>query len=708
MTSHRPHLRADLALVVGLAALAVIVGIDFFAGVALSGVYAGATVVASANGSPRSATIVAGLATALSAISGAWHDGFGSDWAVRVAACAGISAAAVTASAISDRRRRQVEQTTGLAQAMLDALAVELTGARTVKDVAEGFVGKAAVALGATSALVYVLDTDEVLRSIAWMGRGGAQADQYHELPLAADVPGAAAVRDRTVRHYRSLAEIEADFPTLRGYYPEERSLHLLPLHQEGTDVGLLALTFPLGVVSTEGHESLLESMSHALTQAMLRARGLEEGDAATQRTALLAEASMTLGRSLDLETTLAETCRLLVPRFADWCSVQLLRDGQLETAAVQHRDPQTTAWALSMRDAFPTDMDAPSGAPNVVRTGRSELFPFIPQELVEAGAQSEEHLEILRRLGLNSAIVAPLTGRQGVFGVVTLIHAESGRRYGEEDLGFLEDVADRVAMALDTAASFEEQGERLAGVTLVAEAAQRAILAPPPEKVGPVALSARYVSAAVEAQVGGDLYEVVPAPGSVRLLVGDVRGKGLAAVRTATVVLGEFRAAAAGTGDLAHVAREIDQRMRAHLLTDEDFVTGVLVEIADDGRFTVVSCGHPAPVVLRADGEVVSVELDHAPPLGLGVDPVPASGRLEPGDRVLLFTDGLIEARTPDGGFVDPAPLFRTAGTAPFDLALPQVLDELLRTTGNSLDDDLALLLASYEPESEAEAEPS
>lgn len=691
--------RADLALLVGAAALAVLVAVDLVTGVALGGTYAGAVVLASAIGSTRSAAVVAVVATALAALSGTWHDGFTGDWAIRLAACAGISGGAVLAFVVGERRRHQVQQTTGLAQAMLDALAVELTGARTVKDVAEGFVGKAAVAVGASSALVYVLDVDDVLRSVAWMGRGGSQADQYHELPLAADVPGAAAARDGRVRHYRSLAEIEADFPALRGYYGEERSLHLLPLRHEATTIGLLALTFPRGLVPTEGHESLLLSMSGALTQAMLRARELEESDSATQRTALLAEASMTLGRSLDLQTTLAETCRLLVPRFADWCSVQLLREGQLETAAIQHRDAATTAWALSMRDAFPTDMDSPTGAPNVIRTGRSEHFPFIPQELVEAGAQSEEHLQILRRLGLTSAIVAPLTGRRGVFGVVTLIHAESGRRYGTEDLGFLEAVADRVAMALDTAASFEEQGERLAGVTLVAEAAQRAILAPPPDKVGPVALSARYVSAAVEAQVGGDLYEVVAAPGSVRLLVGDVRGKGLAAVRTATVVLGEFRAAAAGTGDLAHVAREIDQRMRAHLLSDEDFVTGVLVEITEDGRFTVVSCGHPAPVVLRVDGAVESVELDHAPPLGLGVDPVPSSGRLEPGDRVLLFTDGLIEARTPDGGFVDPAPLFATAGTAAFDGALPQVLDELLQATGHNLDDDLALLLASYEP---------
>ena len=87
------------------------------------------------------------------------------------------------------------------------------------------------------------------------------------------------------------------------------------------------------------------------------------------------------------------------------------------------------------------------------MRTGQSELYPFIPAELIEAAAVNEDHLAILRRLGFTSALVAPLNGREGVFGAVTLIHAESGRRYGDEDVAFLEEIADRVAVAFDTAA---------------------------------------------------------------------------------------------------------------------------------------------------------------------------------------------------------------------------------------------------------------
>jgi serine phosphatase RsbU (regulator of sigma subunit) len=184
-----------------------------------------------------------------------------------------------------------------------------------------------------------------------------------------------------------------------------------------------------------------------------------------------------------------------------------------------------------------------------------------------------------------------------------------------------------------------------------------------------------------------------------VRLLVGDVRGKGLSAVRTATVVLGEFRAAAAGGGDVAHVAREIDRRVQPYLLDTEDFVTGVLVDIEPDGHFSVVSCGHPAPVLLTSQG-VEPVELDHSPPLGLGVVPVPARGHMARGDRLLLFTDGLIEARSPDGAFIDPAPFLLEVGKADFDSALDGLLDSLRHAARHALGDDLALLLACYDPE--------
>jgi serine phosphatase RsbU (regulator of sigma subunit) len=676
------------------------VNVDLLLERQINGAYAAAVVLVAIGADVRRTMIFTAITLVTSMASGVWNDNLGQrGWGIRFATCLLICGLAALAAQASQRQRERLERTTLLAQRVLDALAVELTGARTIKDVVDGFLGHAVATMGATSAMVLTLDDDDVLRTVTWHGRAGGGADHYQEIPLSSDLPGALSARTRTDMHYRSSAEIVAAFPDLARYYTDDRCLHLLPLHRDGTTHGLLAITFPADLF-TPAEDGFLNSMASALTSAGLRASDLQKQDAATQRTALLAEASMTLSRSLDMDETIAEVGRILVPRFADWCSLHLLKDGQLETAAVQHRDQQTTEWARTMQDAFPTRMDSPTGAAKVVRTGESEIYPFIPAELVEAAAVNDEHLAILRRLGLNSAIVAPLVGREGVVGALTLIHAESGRRYTQEDLGFLEEVAARVALALDTAATFEQQSERLAGVTLVAEAAQRAILALPPARIGPIALSARYLSAAVEAHVGGDLYEVVRGPSSVRLLVGDVRGKGLAAVRTATVVLGEFRAAAAGKGDVAHVAREIDRRIVPYLPDPEDFVTGVLVDIQHDGNFSVVSCGHPAPVVLTAAGDVEEVALEHSPPLGLGVDPVPAYGKLRAGDRMLLFTDGLIEARLPDGGFIDPGPFLPRVGSAEFESALDGLLASLNSAAGPSLGDDLALLLAAFDPD--------
>ncbi|GAA1915886.1 GAF domain-containing SpoIIE family protein phosphatase [Nocardioides marmoribigeumensis] len=688
------------AWAVGVLLLVVLVALDRASGHQINGVYAAAAVLVAIDTGPGRTAVVAALAVVAAAASGVWNHNLGhGDWTIRFLSCVLLSLIAVVAADLTTRRRRRLEHTTQLAQRVLDALAVELTGARTVREVAEGFVGHAVGVLGASSAMVMSLDGDGMLRSVTWHGRTGDGADQYQEIPVDSDLPGAVAVRQGADLHYRSVKEIEAVMPVLAGYYPSDRSLHLLPLRREGTTYGLLALTFPPDLF-TAAEDGFLHSLAGALSSAVRRAGELQAADAATQRTALLDEASMTLSRSLDLETTLGEVGRLLVPRFADWVTVQLLRDHALETVLVQHRDPATTEWARGMRGAFPVDMDAPTGAPQVVRSGRSELYPFIPAEVVERAARDEDHLALLRRLGFTSAIIAPLVGRQGVLGAVTLIQAESGRSYGEEDLAFLEEMADRIAVALDTAASFEQQSERLAGVMQVAEVAQRAILAPPPPRTGPLRLSARYLSAAVEAQVGGDLYEIVPGTTSVRLLVGDVRGKGLSAVRTATVVIGEFRAAAADTGDVCHVAREVDRRIQPYLPDPEDFVTGVIVDIDHAGHFTVVTCGHPAPVLLPFDGEPCPLVLDAAPPFGLGCEPVATTGTLRRGDRLLLFTDGLIEARSPTGDFIDPMPLLSDLARADFPTALDGLLTALQRAAGHALDDDLALLLACYDPE--------
>ncbi len=686
-----------MALGVGASFLMAAVLVDFVGDLQLSGVYATAAILASISGRPRPTAVLAGLAVAAAVVSGVWHGTTGEPaWSLRLVSCLIAGVAAVVAARLAESYRQRMRHTSRLAQDLLDALAVELTGARTVTDVAEAFLGQAAERLGAASAMIFVLDDQDMMRSVAWLGRGGSQADQYSEFPLDADLPGASAARSRTPLHFPDRSAIEAAFPSLAGYYREERSLHVLPLVRNDRLQGLLALTFPPHVVETDDERGLLVSLSVALSAALERAESLVAADAEVRRTALLAEASRTLSRSLDWDETLAEVARLLVPDLADWCSLSLLRDGTLETAAVWHRDPGTSAWAQTMRDVFPVDMAAPTGAPAVVRTGQPELYVSIPDELVEMSAVNEEHAALLRRLGLVSAMVAPVRSGGEVIGAVSLAHAESGRRYNDEDTQLLVDLASRIGTALSNAESFTRQSRQLIEVTKVAAAAQRAILSPPPPQVGPLTLSARYVSAAEEAQVGGDLYEVVAHGNRTRLLIGDVRGKGLSAVRTATIVLGGFRSLAVQDVPIEEVTRQLDKHVQIYLDDEEDFVTAALVDIWNDGRFSLVLCGHPAPLVTHHDGWRL-VEAAPSVPLGLGSAPVACQGVLAPGDRMVLFTDGLVEARRPDGVFVSPEPLWSLAASEPFPAMLDTVLEALQAWTGGRLKDDLALLSIQY-----------
>jgi serine phosphatase RsbU (regulator of sigma subunit) len=348
--------------------------------------------------------------------------------------------------------------------------------------------------------------------------------------------------------------------------------------------------------------------------------------------------------------------------------------------------------------ERYPTLLDAPSGTAVVARTGQSVVLPSIPARLIEQIAADDEQLAMLHGVGMSSVMLVPLTGRSGVIGVVTLIYAESGRHYAHADVPFVEDVARRAALALETAEQFRAQSGRLARVTRVADVAQRAILAPAPARLGSLLLAARYVSAAAEARVGGDLYEVVRLPDAVRLLIGDVRGKGLAAVRTATIVLGEFRAAAGDIADLGEVAEHIDRRIQSYL-GDEDFVTATIAEVTDDGEYSVVCCGHP-PALMSHQGRLSELPLDHALPLGLGTVPSVHTGRMSVGDRLLLYTDGITESRRPDGCFIELPRIAKPFADTELDASLDAILAALRQTIGSDPADDVALLAAEYRPE--------
>jgi PAS domain S-box-containing protein len=174
-----------------------------------------------------------------------------------------------------------------------------------------------------------------------------------------------------------------------------------------------------------------------------------------------LAEAGEVLVSSLDYEATLARLARLVVPRLADWCSIDMLtEERQLRRLAVEHSDPAKVRLARELERRYPPSLSDAEGVAKVLRTGEPEIYPNVPEELLALVARDSEHLKILRGLGLRSALVVPLAAQGRTMGAITLVSSESGRHYSRADLPFVEDLAHRAALAIENARLFREAQE--------------------------------------------------------------------------------------------------------------------------------------------------------------------------------------------------------------------------------------------------------
>lgn len=254
---------------------------------------------------------------------------------------------------------------------------------------------------------------------------------------------------------------------------------------------------------------------------------------------------------------------------------------------------------------------------------------------------------------------------------------------------------------AVIAAVTRQRREAELANVRSIAEVAQRVLLRPVPRSAGHLRAAVSYTSAVTEARIGGDLYEVVPTPAGVRVIIGDVQGKGLEAVETAAVVVGAFREAAHDEKTLEGVGERV-QRAADRTLRGEKFVTAVMAEIDPRGGTTLLNFGHPPPMVVRPDGRVDFPEPPaYSLPLGLRMrqdePPVPFEVDFRPGDQLLLYTDGVTEARDASGAFY---PLGERAHLLADDdpqQALETLRADLIAHAEGPLHDDAAMLLLRY-----------
>ncbi|HZU80870.1 MAG TPA: SpoIIE family protein phosphatase, partial [Acidimicrobiales bacterium] len=364
------------------------------------------------------------------------------------------------------------------------------------------------------------------------------------------------------------------------------------------------------------------------------------------ERFEFLAEINEVLANCSDRREVMQSIVQAAVPRLGDWCAIHVLLDPADPVPAVEfgHIDPSMVSYARELQERFPFDPDDPSGVPHVIRTGKTELFTDIDDTLLKELQVSEEAVEEVHRLGLRSAITVPVVKRGRVIGAMQFVLSSDERKYGDEDLTLAMAVAGRVAASLDNRRLAERQRE-------IAATLQRSLLPAVLPDIPGAEVAERYWAAGEGNDVGGDFYDVFAVDEtSYAVVIGDVCGSGPEAAAVTSLARHNIRANAWRGDDHASVLRDLNFAM---LQTWPDTICtvafGTVTPSGEGIDLTMAVAGHPLPVVVRADG---TAERAGRPGLLLGVFDMTyhrsASTRLESGDTLVLFTDGITDIPPP------------------------------------------------------------
>ena len=582
-----------------------------------------------------------------------------------------------------------------------------LSGAATPAAIARLVVTSAADLLGADRAGVYAR-TGATLTALHRTGAelGYDRIPVHRGRPLSDAALGGVSIWLENAEQWRLRYPEMAPVGTAGGF----QATACLPLRVEDRDLGAAVFSFLTPRTFSAEEREYLEAVAALCAQALDRARLLvaeQEARSATERqldrTMFLTRAGRLLQSPLSVEHRLRLLAELAVPGIADWCAVHLVRNDRVDQVAVAHSDPDKVAFVARLQERYPPDPSADGGAIEVSRTGRPALFPEIPEELLVAGAVDDEHLALIRSIGIRSAVVVPLLVRGRSLGAVTLVHAESERRFDESDLAVAEQLAANAAIALDNARLYEEQ-------LSIVEVLQTALLPAALPDVPGLRLAARHRPQSADdagIQVGGDLYDVVAGgvPGCWGAVMADVCGKGPRAAALTALIRHTLRAEIDHGLGPADALQRVNRAM-LHGATEAPcrFATVVHAEImvdADGATVRLASAGHPPVLVRRGD----RVEPVTAPGTVLGVyadiELAEVTFRLDRGDMMVLYTDGVTEARGVDGfyGTERLTRLIRSTSTEPADAVAEALLDDVVGFQRGRLRDDVAILVVEAVP---------
>lgn len=345
---------------------------------------------------------------------------------------------------------------------------------------------------------------------------------------------------------------------------------------------------------------SPIRSPMRGLIGASVVARDITDQVRRRRAQEFLVAASRLLDTSLDPEETARTIVNTAVPDLAELCLIDFRRtDGWYGDSIVAGANPEMAARLERIRRGQPLDPNGEHPVAQVLRLNQPMIWRDLKApDVVDKVSQGPEHLQLMNDAGYNSAAVVPLVARGRVLGAISFLHAHGDMRYDPGDLDFLSELGERAALALDNARLYRERDR-------VAKSLQRGLRPPRPADVDGLDISVVFEAAGEGIEVGGDLYDVLPAEAGCWILVGDVAGKGSTAASVSVAVRHSVRGL---TREIAE-PEEVLRRVNELLLTGDslnDFATAMLARLRRDEtgwRLTLASAGHP-PAVLTTDSE--------------------------------------------------------------------------------------------------------
>lgn len=479
----------------------------------------------------------------------------------------------------------------------------------------------------------------------------------WHRFPLDARMPLAEAVRHRRLVVGANREAIRDTWPELSAdMAPDRQAIVALPMVVDGVVRGAIGLSFDHELALRPEDEDFLMAVATQCGSSFRRVRlhesetaALASAEAAAVRLAFLAEASDALASSLDWSTTLHRVAELAVPRLADTAAVFVVDGEEVAALELVDVDPVRGEHLRRTAERWPAHLDHRHGLGAVARTGEPFLYTDIRPEQLRSGARDEHHASALVDAGFTSILAVPMRAGDRVVGLIVLADA-APRELTEDDLRLATELATRAGQAVLNAELFRDRSN-------IAAILQASLLPPATPSVPGLEVATRFFAVGAGIDVGGDFYDVVrlgtaAAPDDRwAVVIGDVRGKGTEAASISGAARHAIRSAALRERSPAAMLRQLNDLLLVMADADDPeprFCTVVVavVEPTDGGaRVVLASAGHPAPMILRADGRTEAVDRVGTV-LGVLPDAELADTSFELGtaDALVLYTDGVTE----------------------------------------------------------------